>query len=126
MHLGRSLVLIATLLVTACAAQAPANAIRTLGMADSGKRVTVPLGDFVTIAVPVEARPGGWLIERVDPDVLGQRGEAQPGPEGSKTMLFEFVAKRRGTTDVALVYRRSADAPSAAPARTFNATIVVR
>ncbi len=62
----------------------------------------------------------------MDPDVLGQRGEAQPGPEGSKTMLFEFVAKRRGATDVALVYRRSADSPSGAPARTFNATIVVR
>lgn len=122
MRSGRSLALVATLLVTACAARAPGNAPRMLGMRDAGKHTTVTLGEFVTIVMPLDGGGGSaWLIEAVDQTVLGQRGEAQTGPDG-RTMLFEFVAKGRGTTDVKLVYRRGADPPS----RTFATTIVVR
>jgi hypothetical protein len=70
----------------------------TLGVEDSGKRVTVALGDTLVVKLPGKEAPGyGWVVTPGDPRVLTVTDHSDNG--------FAFVAKGKGETRLVFAYR---------------------
>jgi hypothetical protein len=70
-----------------------------LGIDDSGKRVTIDVGDKLIVQLPGKETPGyGWVVTPGDPSVLGVE-------DGTTAGTFTFVGKGSGTTHLIFAYR---------------------
>jgi hypothetical protein len=67
--------------------------MQTLGIEDSGRRVTLTVGDTILVKLPGKESPGyGWVLTPGDPRVIDTAdGET-------------FIAKGAGTTRLVFVY----------------------
>jgi inhibitor of cysteine peptidase len=99
--------------------------------ADSGKAYTVKAGDIIEVVIPGNMTTGfSWTAALADKDagvlqVAGEPvyaiGSTLVGSGGTFTFTFKAVAK--GKAVLKLVYARPWE--SAAPAKTFSATVTV-
>jgi predicted secreted protein len=103
-------VLLSTLLLAAVAAP-PASAAKVVHRKDSGKTVTLVLGEKLTIRL-TQCSPCGyaWRFAKAPSrDVLRKSGDRYvnppgPGVGGAGTRIITYVAKAGGTTALRLSY----------------------
>lgn len=126
-------VAILTLLVIALIGAACANngkQTKTIGASDSGKTVTLSVGD--TLKVTLEGNPTtgyNWEAQSLDTSMLKQVGEpaftpttSALGSGGQVTLSFDAVGK--GQTTLNLIYHRSFET-GVAPLHTYQVTVQV-
>jgi inhibitor of cysteine peptidase len=101
----------------------------TLTDADDGRRLSVRVGDVVTLQLPESAAAGyRWTASGVDSAVVEVRRvgyeQAQGGVGSSGRAIWTLTAKSRGTVRVALEHTRPWESPAAAT-RSFTVTLAV-
>jgi Chagasin family peptidase inhibitor I42 len=73
-----------------------------LGIQDSGRRVTMDVGDTLLVKLPGKDSPGsGWVLTPGDPNIIDV---VSTSIEGDAT-AFALVAKGAGTTHLEFSYR---------------------
>lgn len=124
-----SFVLLATILLAACAA--PGNQMVTLSGADAGKTVALHPGDTLVIQLAGNPTTGyNWDVSKVDASILQAQGDVQFTPDtkavgSGGTVVLTFLAASAGQTQLQLAYHRSWEA-GVVPLQTFEVTIVVK
>jgi predicted secreted protein len=111
-----------------CAAPAHENAIAVLTEADSGKIVTLTLGQTLRVELPASFGTGySWQVTEMPP-LLKQAGSAAGGaaqyPGQTERQILTFTAATRGKGTLVLEYRRAWE-KTATPAKAFSATVEI-
>ncbi len=97
---------------------------------DNGRRIGVPIGGRLTVALRANYSTGySWTVASSGEPVIRQVGEAvfeedSHAAGAGGTVTFEFRAERAGVASLRLVYGRSWEKDKA-PADTFALTIAV-
>jgi len=128
------LMVVAVVAVTVAGCGSPADAASgplKLGEADNGKAYTVKVGDTIEVIIPGNMTTGfSWAAALAEKDaallqLVGEPAYATDstavGSGGTFTLTFKAMAK--GEALLKLVYARPWE--SAAPERTFSATVTV-
>lgn len=87
------------------------HVMQSLTEADNERTIDLRVGESVRLTLPENATTGyRWAIDRLDRDVVEEAGsEAHPagGAIGSAgNVTFDFMAKKAGSSEVALKYWR--------------------
>jgi inhibitor of cysteine peptidase len=109
-------VVVLTIAVTLLGACGGDEGSETKVVGPNASRVTMPVGGKVVFALPSNPGTGySWSVDRVaDPSVVTAAGQRFVAPRTNRigaegTELLTFVAKRKGTTTIELVYQRPFD-----------------
>jgi inhibitor of cysteine peptidase len=102
----------------------------TISQADNDRTVAVDVGDTVRVNLPENATTGyRWAIDHCDREMiepLSAQAEYTSGTVGSGgDAMFEFRAKKAGTTEIALKYWRHWEG-DASVANRFRVRLQVR
>jgi len=117
--------------VTFLAVCASAGSTVRLGAKDSGRSITLRKGDTIALALSENSSTGySWQVVASGRPVIEPAGEPTFKPDSKLhgaggTATYRFKAVGEGTSTLRLVYRRPWE-KDAAPAATFEATVVVK
>lgn len=127
-HVAILILLVISLIGAACANSSKQT--KSIGTSDSGKTVTLSVGD--TLNVTLEGNPTtgyNWEAQSLDTTILKQVGQptftptsSAIGSGGQITLSFEAAGK--GQTTLNLIYHRSFET-GVAPLHTYQVTVQV-